>query len=174
MTVSMPVQKPGRSEQTVETPAEFLKAVQVRFGHLHWDLAATPENTKAPQFFTSEQDSLKQDWQKCKGNLWCNPPFGHLMPWVKKAEESVASRSQGSLMAVPNKILMLLPAAIGAKWFALHCHGSAMVLGLTGRLTFVGHTSQYPKDLMLCVWSKNTSPRFGLWDWRQPWNGVSV
>ena len=42
----MPAQKPHRSVQVVETPWEFIDAVEKRFGKIVFDLAATLDNCK--------------------------------------------------------------------------------------------------------------------------------
>jgi hypothetical protein len=61
---------------------------------------------------------------------------------------------------------MLTPASIGTEWFRRHVLGRAFVLGLSPRLTFVGTTAPYPKDLMLTVWGGPYGPGFGCWNWR--------
>lgn len=47
------------------------------------DVCATADNTKCGQFFTKEQDGLKQSWN---GVCWMNPPYGREMAvWLKRA-----------------------------------------------------------------------------------------
>lgn len=151
-----PRQKPGRSEQVVGTPEEFIMAVEERFGHLSVDLAATAENAKAPFHIGPESDSLKQKWNLYDGNLWLNPPFGHIKPWVKKASKTIPS----------GRILVLVPASVGSNWFADHVWGRARVYFLRPRMMFVGHTAGYPKDLMLLVYGEE--PGVELWRWKEP------
>ena len=47
-----PKQKPHRSEQVVQTPADFMAAVRGRFGVPNLDVAALPSNALAPRFYT--------------------------------------------------------------------------------------------------------------------------
>lgn len=160
-----PKQKPGRSKQDYETPPAFIKAVYLTFGFnttFDWDLAASHENTQAAQFFTPEMDSLQQDWSELAGNLWLNPPFGHIEPWVQQAHQTVTFARR--------RIFVLLPASVGANWYAKYVEGSALVLALRPRLTFVGQAAPYPKDLILAIYGN--WPGFHTWDWSKH-NGLA-
>lgn len=161
MTV-MPVQKPGRSEQIVCTPPEFIEAVTKRFGGIGWDLAALAENsvmrnTNRAAYFGPDhaneenRDSLKVSWGSA-ALQWLNPPFGNIAPWAEKAA------SCGS------RVAMLVPASVGSNWFRDHVHGKAFVLALSPRLKFVGHASSFPKDLMLCIYGLGVHG-FDVWRW---------
>lgn len=46
-----------------------------------WDLdvAADEESHWAPRWFGIETDGLRQPWT---GNVWCNPPYSDIAPWV--------------------------------------------------------------------------------------------
>jgi DNA N-6-adenine-methyltransferase (Dam) len=163
---SMPKQKPGRSEQTVATPRDFLDAVETRFGKMTWDLAATADNCVIKgglrRFGPDHPDPMKRDaftndWSKLKGNLWCNPPFGDIAPWAKKCRESVVHSGA-------QRIFLLVPASVGSNWFREHVFCWAQVLFLSPRLTFVGHTQAYPKDLMLAIYGPE--PAITCWRWK--------
>lgn len=159
---TMPEQKPGRSVQTYATPRPFLcaAAAMLRIQAFAIDLAASRNNTVSPVYFTEADNALACAWPD-KGWCWLNPPFGRLAPWVEKCDEA---RERGVRVAA------LLPASVGSNWYARHVHGKAFVLFLRPRLTFVGETAPYPKDLMLCLYD---GPRVGsaVWDWRnEGWN----
>lgn len=136
---AMPRQKPGESKQDYETPADFLDALERRFGPIGLDLAATPANAKAPHFITPEQDSLGAacDWDAQAEALaelgepalaFLNPPFGRIEPWVQKCAAARRLR-----------ILFLVPASVGSNWWAESVHGPAdRVLLLRPRLEFDG------------------------------------
>lgn len=144
-----------KSKQDYATPRLFTDACERRFGSFTWDLAASVTNSKASRFFTERENSLKQDWHKLEGTLWLNPPFANIAPWAAKCA-SVRER--------PGWLLMLTPASIGTNWFEQHVYGKAYVLGVS-RMTFVGETAPYPKDLMLTLWGYGVSG-FGTWtDW---------
>lgn len=152
----MPRQVPGRSRQDYETPAEFIRAVELRFGRLHVDLAARADNAKCPIFVTPDEDSLSIDWSVRFRNrrAWINPEFADIGPWAAKC---AAARGL--------HIFMLTPASVGANWFAEHVHGRALVLALSPRLTFVGASDPYPKDCMLSIFGFGVAG-FDVWRWR--------
>ena len=158
--MSPPAQRPHRSEQLVETPADFLEAVTDRFGHLEFDLACSEENKKAEHGFNfPDINALTTTWSACSTNLcWLNPPYEDIESWVKKCSVESTAFTSG-------RILLLVPASVGSEWFRKYVHGHAYVLALSPRLKFVGHTSSYPKDLMLCIYGGKV-PGFNCWRWK--------
>jgi phage N-6-adenine-methyltransferase len=152
-----PKQKPGRSKQDYCTPPDFLEAVQKRLQEeFTWDLAASKENAIADHFYTEEDNSLIQDWSALAGWLWCNPPFGHIAPWVEKA---ACNSNDGA------KIAMLVPASVGANWWLEWVDDIAYVLFLNGRLTFSGETTPYPKDCALLLYTPFIRRGYDIWSW---------
>lgn len=147
----------GRSKQDYGTPRDLLDAVERRFGALAWDLAAEAHNAKASNFIGADRDSITVAWDDLAGNLWLNPPFGNIAPWAEKCCKTCLSPT--------SRILLLVPASIGANWFAEWVHRSAFVLGLQGRLTFEGCDQPYPKDCLLAVYGADLAG-FDVWDWR--------
>jgi phage N-6-adenine-methyltransferase len=149
---------PPESGQDYATPWEFVRAVENRFGPMVMDLAATADNTKAPAFFTKEDDALSRDWTKLKGNLWLNPPYKKLGLWAVKCNES---RTLGSL----RKIFLLCLASVSTEWFAENVHGNALVLFVRPRIEFVGAAQGIDRDLILCVFG--APPGYEPWNWRE-------
>lgn len=146
----------GNSEQTVETPADLIQIVERKFGPIEFDLAANAENCKGPPgaFFSKEDNSLVQGWPLDK-LCWLNPPFDMANKFTTKCATE-ATRGV--------RILALLPASVGANWFAQNIHKKALVLVLNGRVKFVGHTQMYPKDLMICAYGWDVG--FDVWRWQ--------
>lgn len=144
----------GGSKQDYQTPAVFMAAVLKRFGPINFDLAASPHNTQHANFFSEQDDSLRQEWHKIAGNLWLNPPFSNIAPWAAKchAESQLGAR-----------ILFLVPASVGANWFRDHVHRHAFILSLNGRMSFDGK-QPYIKDLVLICHGWGVG--FDTWDWR--------
>lgn len=158
----MPSQRPGKSEQVVLTPREFLVAVEHRLGisKFDFDLAASEDNkvTLEPlAYYDEEMDALIQPWTVGTGWNWCNPPYAKIGPWVEKAWDE---------MLLGAKTAMLVPASVGSNWWRGDVDGIAHVLFLNGRLTFVGHTSPYPKDLALLLYSRAVRGGYECWNWR--------
>lgn len=156
----MPQQKPGRSRQDVETPKVFLDAVKQKIGikQFDCDLAASLANAVCPKFYTEFQNALVQPWTVGDGWNFLNPPFSRLAPWVQRAWEQ---EQLGAQTAV------LVPAGVGSNWWKDWVHGKAHVLILNGRITFVGETDPYPKDLCLLLYSRLLKPTYGIWRWQQ-------
>lgn len=168
MTVArvMPEQRPGRSVQEVGTPTAFLDAVEAKFGELAWDLAADETNHVTAGWSgpgsTKQPDSLLGAWWALPaGLLWLNPPYSDIGKWAKKCArwQDVAAG-----YAQQQQIALLIPAAVGTNYFAAHIHGKARVFFLSPRLTFVGHTQSYPKDLMLAMYGE--PPGYECWRWK--------
>lgn len=85
------------------TPDSFMARLPFTFD---LDVCATPENAKAPRYFTKEQDGLVQDW---KGTCWMNPPYGKdIEAWVQKASVSAMDGAT---------VVCLLPARTDTKWW---------------------------------------------------------
>ena len=107
-----------------ETPQSFFDALNAEF-KFTLDACATPENTKCTQFYSPEQDGLKQEWS---GSVWCNPPYGrqiHL--WIRKAYESSLTGAT---------VVMLIPARTDTKIWHELIFPHAEVRFVPGRLKF--------------------------------------
>jgi hypothetical protein len=162
----MPAQKPGKSKQDYCTPPAFLDAVEERFGDLTWDCAATAENSvldAGRHFSEGDVDAFQVDWRQYfkreqQPLLWLNPPFGgigHL--WAP-----LVARWTTALPWL--RLLFFTPAAVGSEWYRKHVEDKAMVLPLNPRITFVGETMPYPKDLMLSCFGFGVTG-FRQWRW---------
>ena len=149
-----------KSIQERGTPRDFIEAVEFRFGNITIDLAANKKNAVVPLWFGPgsqvEKDSLLADWSMLTGTLWLNPPFGTIAPWTAKLARECKSRSGFTPL--------LVPAAVGSNWFQQHVVPNSVVLELTDRITFVGETQPYPKDLLLCVFGYGLVGR-SAWHW---------
>lgn len=168
MSRTVPKQKPHRSEQTVSTPWSLIKAIEYRFGKLQWDLAASHDNAKAPNFITQKShnaqdnllvaDSLTVDWHRLEptGLLYLNCPFGDIAPWAKKCYEE---SQKGA------KIFLLTPLTC-SKWHSDWIYGKAYIMALTPRITFENHTTAFPKDLQLAFFNSGIRGN-EIWRWTE-------
>lgn len=143
------------------TPPELLAAVRRRFGRLAWDLAANGDNsvTGKNRYFgpgAEFPDALKIRWPNLSDWCWLNPPYATIAPW---AEKCAAESARGC------RVLLLVPAAVGADWFNEHVRRYAYVLELTPRVRFVGHEHAYPKDLILCAYCPERLVGRASWRW---------
>lgn len=168
----VPAQKPGSSVQNVETPQEFIDAVEKAFGKIHWDLAATASNTKASHWLGpgsvthKDLSSLDVDWSSLQPdgntvrgrakqtNLWLNPPYADIEPWARKCAQTSMKNT---------RIFLLTPAVVGTNYFKNYIFEVATVFFLSPRIKFVGHTQGYPKDMILSVYGATSG--FECWRW---------
>ena len=153
-----PRNKRHESKQSYGTPPEFLEAVRARFGELTVDLASSHDNAVCADHLTEEDDSLSADWVAAIGSGigWLNPPFGGISRWVAKCAATAPN--------LAGRILVLVPASVGANWFAGHVWGRARVYACNGRITFVGCSQPFPKDCVVLEYGG--LPGFEVWDWR--------
>ena|SRR5271166_1866179 len=79
--------------------------------HFTVDVAADASNTKCPRFYNIHTDGLAQSWKN--EIAWCNPPYGKIEPWVKKAyEESLTGTTT----------VLLLPCRTETAWWHDYIH----------------------------------------------------
>lgn len=170
------------NSQQWETPKAFFDRLNSAY-RFTLDACATQENAKCENFFSPEQDGLKQSWSG--HSVWINPPYqparkackfgckkatcverGHLTydvagqyDWVKKAHDEV--RENNCRVAV-----CLLPARTDTKLFHDYVMRASMVWFVRGRLTFVGAPASAVFPSMIVTfesWQKHTvqpQPRF--------------
>lgn len=160
---TMPVQKPGRSEQVVCTPPDFLRALKNKLGikEFSFDLAADEVNTVSESgWYSEDMDSLVQSWS-VGGWAYCNPPYGDIEPWVAKAYHEMISPEKATGVA------MLLPASTGSNWWKAWVHNKCKVLLLNGRIKFIGHKNYYPKDLVVLLYYEDIEVGYDIWTWKE-------
>lgn len=85
------------------TDPAFIAELEAEFGPFTLDVAAARHNAKAPSFYTIDDNGLMQKWT---GNVWCNPPYSNIRPWVEKAWFEWGRGGHVDL----ERIVMLLPA----------------------------------------------------------------
>lgn len=145
----------GGSEQVVSTPPELVLAIEGRFGHLDYDLAATPENAVCSFYYTETDDSLKITWPS--GQHWLNPPFKEIGKWVAKAYFETQCN--------PNcRVIMLVPASVSTNWYRDYVDGKAICIPIK-RPKFVGQKNVIAKDMMLVIYGGGLSGWQSPWDW---------
>lgn len=110
------------------TPDEVFLPLQAEFGPFDLDAAASAFNTKAPKFYSEDQNSLEQPWH---GRVWCNPPYRKLIDWCRKAWHEV---TEGNA----DLVVMLLPNQTSTAWFHDYATKLGEVRFLRGRVSFGG------------------------------------
>lgn len=141
---------------TWETPNAFFEYVHKEF-RFDIDLSATESNSKLPNFYSPEQDALKQKWS---GTCWLNPPYGDMPRWVGKA---YASARAGAT------VVCLLPVKTAAHWWHdLVMRHAKEVRFIRGQIQFVGADLPAPFSSALVVFAPwdagQTEPKFVSYD----------
>lgn len=110
------------------TPQDFFDELNKEF-NFNLDPCALPFNAKCENFFTPEQDGLKQSWEGFR--VFCNPPYGRkIKDWVKKCYEE--SKKKDTL------VVMLIPARTDTSYFhEFIYHKARDIRFVRGRLKFV-------------------------------------
>lgn len=120
------------------------------------DVAASDENAKLPRYYTVKEDGLSKSW--AGERVYCNPPYSHIEPWVKKA----TTEHDAPL------IVMLLPANRTEQgWWQTYIEPYRDVGGilrtrfLPNRIRFIrkgmkeiGPNERPPFGCVLCVWDR--------------------
>ena len=127
-----------------ETPALLFKNLNEKYS-FDLDAAASDENHKVDNYFTANDDALKQKWV---GNVFVNPPYGrNIRAWVEKAyQESVR---------YPNrKIVMLIPSRTDTSYCHDFIFPHADVEFIRGRLKFEvngqgGNPAPFPSAIVV-------------------------
>lgn len=96
------------------------------------DAAASDKNHLCENYWTVEDDSLKQEWASVN---WCNPPFSEIPIWVNKA---IREQEKGNIT------VMLLPADTSTQWFSDAFSSCAECHLIIGRLSFINEATGRP------------------------------
>ncbi len=152
---------PG-SNQDYGTPNAFIKAVEMRFGQLHFDLCANGDNTVCgPRFFSQDWDALRDNcnWRNFSGvNLWCNPPYKDITPWVRKAMASTEASGGPNIFVLVNHAVTRW--AIDYVW---HKPGVRVYM-LAPRMKFIGANASNLHYSMLVHYGGEQGVE--VWKWK--------
>lgn len=139
--------------QDWNTPKDLFKKIDEEF-HFEWDLASSSDNALCSNFYTKEEDGLKQNWT---GACWLNPPYGDrsskMVDWIKKAYLDTQNNSDLT-------VVMLIPARTNTKWFHEYCMKSYEIKFICGRPKFGDSKHGLPQPLVLVVFKKSETTKF--------------
>lgn len=135
---------PAEIKNLWQTPKSLFNNLNLEF-EFTGDVAASHSNALIDNFYTEEDDALKQRWFKVS---WCNPPYDNIKPWVEKA---IQQHEQGKA------IVMLVPADTSVQWFKSAFNNCNEVRFISGRLSFINAETQKPvsgnnKGSVLFIW----------------------
>ena len=123
------------------TPQDLFDQLNEEFD-FDLDPCASANNAKCAQYFTKEQDGLKQNWGGKR--VFCNPPYGReIGKWVEKCSKEATKAN--------TLCVMLIPARTDTKWFHNYIYNKAEVRFLKGRLKFGNSKNSAPFPSMVVI-----------------------
>ena len=124
------------------TPQDLYDAWNAEY-RFDLDVAATPDNAKAPRYYTIADDGLSQPWE---GTVWCNPPYGRgIGKWIQKAYDTSRDGSA--------TVVMLIPARTDTRWWHDYVAKAYEIHLVKGRLKFGGSAMNAPFPSCVVVFS---------------------
>ena len=140
----MSAQGPARRASTTrtdwETPQDLFAEMDREF-RFTLDAAASERNRKCERYLTEEEDALGADI--FDQVVWCNPPYGDLLPWVKAFWFWSISGCT---------VVALLPANTDTEWFRWVWLGAHEIIFLTGRVNFIGSKNGNTGGSMIAIY----------------------
>lgn len=116
----------NKSNQSLATPKWFIEQLQLKAG-IKFEVDVCAENKEvacAPNFFSPEEDGLKQNWDNHLIR-WCNPEWNNILPWVEKATEYIRGETW-----------FLVPAKTETQWFRFLFKNSQDIIFIYPRLNY--------------------------------------
>lgn len=110
------------------------------------DAAATEQNKKCDAFC---EDGLSDSWTE---QVFCNPPYGDIMPWLKKAVHEIE-------IGNCTRAVFVLPADLSSRWGEFVVNNAKQIVFLVGgRVQFVAPKGVKPssntKGTMIAVFAR--------------------
>ncbi len=146
----------GKQDQG--TPLDLFAALDAEFG-FDLDAAANAENTLCTRYWTEDDDALKQSWAvPFPGAAYCNPPYG------RGITEAFLDKGYRESEAHRQAVVMLVPAAVGSKWFVSHIvQRAAEIRFISGRLKFRGQPRNALFDCVVVVFDPRVTAQRVTW-----------
>lgn len=125
------------------TPQKFFDDLNSEF-HFTLDPCADSSNHKCENYFTQEQDGLRQSWGG--QTVFCNPPYGRaIKDWVKKCSEEVHKPG--------TTVVLLIPARTDTAYFHdyIYQKPNVEIRFIRGRLKFGDGSNSAPFPSMVVI-----------------------
>ncbi len=164
LDLSGPNSKPETGLQSYRTPPDFLAGAlrRVCWSAYGWDAACTSADcvgVRGGYMLDRGLDALERNWDEL-GNMlvWCNPPYAQAGAFARKAAESYVN------------VHLLVPVALGTRWWRAYVHQRACVLGV-GRIKFnlpdgTPAPAAINRDVCLLQYGQDVTPGYDLEDFR--------
>ncbi|MFW6003416.1 MAG: DNA N-6-adenine-methyltransferase, partial [Halanaeroarchaeum sp.] len=117
------------------TPRSFFDPIADAIGGFDVDAAAGAEKEPlATESYTIEDDGLNQEWH---GDIWVNPPFSTMDPWVDKILSELATERVDT-------VVLLCKSDNSTNWWQKAAGAAEIVTAIDHRLSFGDDESVAP------------------------------
>lgn len=115
------------SKDDWRTPKWLFDWCESRYGEFVLDAAADDTNHLCEEYLTKETNALEFPWHQVGTNVFCNPPYSNILPWLEFAtNELVLGVSSTFILPPPN----------GTKW-AYYLNYASELVHIIGRVGFI-------------------------------------
>lgn len=125
----------------MEYPPDFFNCINQEF-RFNLDPCSTSENHKCEEYYTAEDDGLKQDWSG--KTVFVNPPYSKIGEWVKKA--FYEGQKDNTV------VVLLIPARTDTRYFHNYIYNRSEIRFIQGRLKFGNSKNGAPFPSMLVIY----------------------
>lgn len=148
------------------TPPALFEILNDEF-NFDLDSAASPDNSLCPRFISEKENALVAPWEG--KNVWCNPPYTLIGPFVKRAYEEHLTQK--------NTVVILIPSYTDPKYWRDYVTKAHEIRHLVGRLQFIDgltktkkQSARFPSTVVVFKYIKGLhyglAPNVWSWDWR--------
>ena len=99
-------------------------------------MAASANNSLCAQYKSIDDSAFDADEGSFTSNVFCNPPFSDVKPWVELC--------QGIAINSNVAVVMVLPADTSVKWFKIAFDECTECHFISGRLSFINAETKKP------------------------------
>ena len=122
------------------TPIELFEELDREF-HFTLDPCATEQNAKCENFYTLQQNGLKQNWGGQR--VFCNPPYSEIGSWVEKCYREGSKDN--------TLVVLLIPSRTDTRYFHNFIYQRCELRFVKGRLKFGDGKSSAPFPSMIAI-----------------------
>ena len=160
MSLSDAIKTEGTAGDTWGTPQDVFNEIVSDFFMEKYPFDPCPNHKRLldgaiTHLEEAKYDGLLEPWDDY--NVFVNPPFSDIAPWVEKADKK---------RDPDQKVILLLPVRSDQPWF-FNCSQEAELIFIRGRVNYVDINStkksraSFPS--MLMIFGPDTQEGFGVW-----------
>ncbi len=127
------------------TPPSFVRPIADSLGGFDLDPASGAERSPiADETISAEEDGLSQRWN---GDVWLNPPYSDIGPWLRKAISEIEAGRARSVVA-------LVKGDTSTDWFHHYGLQASTIAFIDDRLKFGNGSNDAPFPSIVLVYGE--------------------